>query len=103
MKQKVKLKVAQPCLTLCDTTDGSPPGSSVHEILQARILDWVAIPVSRDLPDPGLKPRSPALPADALPSEPPRKPLNFGESEVPFTQFPKQRSNPHPLSWKAES
>ena len=66
--------VALSCPTLCDPVDCSPPGSSVHEILQARILDWVAIPVSRDLPDPGLKPRSPALPADALPSEPPRKP-----------------------------
>ena len=32
----------QSCLTLCDPMDGSPPGSSVHEILQARILEWVA-------------------------------------------------------------
>ena len=35
------------CLTLCSPTDCSLPGSSVHEILQARILDWVAIPFSR--------------------------------------------------------
>jgi len=35
--------VAQSCLTLCDPMDGSPPGSSVHAILQARILEWVAI------------------------------------------------------------
>ena len=34
---------AQSCLTLCDPMDCSPPGSSVHGILQARILDWVAI------------------------------------------------------------
>ena len=33
--------------TLCDPTDGSPPGSSVHGILQARILEWVAIFYSR--------------------------------------------------------
>ena len=39
--------VAQSCLTLCDTMDCSPPGSSVHGILQARILEWVAIPFSR--------------------------------------------------------
>ena len=39
--------VTQPCLTLCDPLDCSPPGSSVHGILQARILGWVAIPVSR--------------------------------------------------------
>ena len=39
--------VAQSCLTLCDPMDCSPPGSSVHGILQARILEWVAIPFSR--------------------------------------------------------
>ena len=37
----------QSCLTLCDTMDCSPPGSSDHGILQARTLDWVAIPFSR--------------------------------------------------------
>ena len=40
-------EVAQPCLTLCDPMDFSLPGSSVHEILQARILEWVAISFSR--------------------------------------------------------
>ena len=35
------------CLTLCDPMDCSPPGSSVHGILQARILEWVAMPSSR--------------------------------------------------------
>ena len=54
--------------------DCSPPGSSVHGISQARILGWVAIPSPRDLPDPGIEPGSPALQADSLPSEPPRKP-----------------------------
>ena len=39
--------VAQSCLTLCDLMDYSPPGSSVCEILQARILEWVAMPSSR--------------------------------------------------------
>ena len=39
--------VAQLYLTLCDAMDCSPPGSSVHGILRARILDWVAIPFSR--------------------------------------------------------
>ena len=38
--------VAQSCLILCDPMDYSPPGSSVHGILQARILEWVAIPFS---------------------------------------------------------
>ena len=38
---------AQSCLILCDPVDCSPPGSSVHRILQARILEWVAISYSR--------------------------------------------------------
>ena len=40
-------EVAQPCLTLCGPMDCSPPGSSVHGIFQARILEWVAISFSR--------------------------------------------------------
>ena len=40
-------EVAQSCLTLCDPMDCSPPGSSIHGILQARILEWVAISFSR--------------------------------------------------------
>ena len=36
-------KSLQSCLTLCDPTDGSPPGSSASRVLQARILEWVAI------------------------------------------------------------
>ena len=39
--------VTQPCLTLCDPMDCSPPGPSVHGILQAKILEWVAMPSSR--------------------------------------------------------
>ena len=39
--------VTQLCLTLCDPMDCSPPGSSVHGILQARIVEWVAISSSR--------------------------------------------------------
>ena len=39
--------VTQSCLTLCDPMDCSSPGSSIHGILQARILEWVAIPFSR--------------------------------------------------------
>ena len=43
----VKVFVAQSCPTLCNPMDCNPPGSSVHGILQARILEWVAIPFSR--------------------------------------------------------
>ena len=43
LSEKVKVLVTQLCLTLCVPMDWSPPGSSVHGILQARILEWVAI------------------------------------------------------------
>ena len=46
MKAKSESKVAQSCPTLCDPIDGSPPGSPVPGILQARILEWVAISFS---------------------------------------------------------
>ena len=71
---KLSLKavlVTHSCPPLCDPMDYSPPRSSGHGILQARILKWVAIPFSRDLPDQGIKPGSPALQPDSLPSEPP--------------------------------
>ena len=50
-------EVAQSCLNLCDPMDCSPPGSSVHGILQARILEQVTIPCSRDLPNSGIEAR----------------------------------------------
>ena len=52
-------------LTLCDSMDCSLPGSSVHGILQARILEWVSCPPPRDFLDPGIEAlslMSPALP-----------------------------------------
>ena len=45
-------KSCQSCPTLCNPMDGSPPGSSVPGILQARILEWVAIAFSKTLPIP---------------------------------------------------
>ena len=62
--------ITQLCATLCDPIDFSPPGSSVHWILQARILEWIAISLFRDLPDPGIKSMSPVLQANSLPSHP---------------------------------
>ena len=44
--------ITQSCPTLCNPVDCSPPGSSVHGILQARILEWVAIPFSRGFSQP---------------------------------------------------
>ena len=58
-------------LSLCHPMDCTPPGSSVHGILQARILEWVAIPFSKGSSWPGIKSRSPILQSDSLPSEPP--------------------------------
>ena len=58
----------------CTLLDCSPPGSSVHGIFQARILEWVAFPSPVDLPDSGIEPRSLALQVDSLLSEPPGKP-----------------------------
>ena len=77
VKRKCKCSlhlVAQSCPTLCNPLDSSPPDSSVHRILQARKLDWVAaIPFSRDIPDPGLNPGSLTLHAESLLTEPPGK------------------------------
>ena len=63
-------KLLQLCPTLHNPMDSSPPGFSVHGILQARILEWVACPPPGDLPDAGVEPVSPvapALQADSLP------------------------------------
>ena len=60
----VHAKSVQSCLTLCDPVDWSPPGSSVHGILQARMWSGLACPSPGDLPDPGIEPevlRSPVL------------------------------------------
>ena len=53
---------AQSCLTLCDAMDYSMPGPSVHEMLQARILESVAMSYPGDILDPGIKPASLASP-----------------------------------------
>ena len=48
LKLQCNAKTLQSCLTLCDPMDYSPPDSSVHGILQGKILEWVAIPSSRE-------------------------------------------------------
>ena len=53
----------------CDPMDYNLPGSSVNGILQARILEWVAISSPGDLPYPGMEPQSPALQTDSLLTE----------------------------------
>ena len=84
--RQVKVKVAQSCLTLCD-----PMVYRVHGILQARILEWVAIPFSRE----SSQPRSPALQVASLPAEPQGKPKNTGVGSLFLLQqiFPTQELN----------
>ena len=72
------VKIAQSCPTLCNPMDCSLPGSSVHRIFQAIVLEWIAISFSRDLPNPGIEPGSPALQTDALLSELLGKPRTLG-------------------------
>ena len=62
--------------------DCSPPDSSVHGILQARILEWVAIPFSRG----SSQPMYPALKAESLPSELPGNPKNTGVGSLSLLQ-----------------
>ena len=59
--------VAQSCQTLCYSTGCSPPGSSVHRLFQARILEWLPFPPPGNLPSPGMEPSSSALPANSFP------------------------------------
>ena len=70
--ERKKVLVAESYPILCNPMDCSPPGSSVHGIFQARPLEWVAIPFSREASQPGIEPGSPTLQVDSLPSEPPR-------------------------------
>ena len=80
------MKVTQSCLPLCNPMD-----YTVHGILQARILEWVAIPFSRR----SSQPRSPTLQVDSLPAEPQGKSKNTGVGSLSFLQgiFLIQESN----------
>ena len=60
-ERKKGSEVARSCPTLCNPMDCSLPGSSIHGVFQARILEWVAFPSAGDLPDPGIELQSPVL------------------------------------------
>ena len=75
-ERKRESEVAQSCLTFCDPMHWSLPGSSVRGILQARILEWVAISFSRGSSRSRDQTQVSTLQADALTSEPPGKPQN---------------------------
>ena len=55
LQLQVKVLITQLCPTLCDPMDCSPPDSSVHGILQARILEWAAMRSTRGFSNPGIK------------------------------------------------
>ena len=77
----VKVKVAQSCLTLCDPMD-----YTVHGIVQARILEWVAFTFSGVLPNSGIELRSPTLQVDSLTAEPQGKPRILEWVAYPFSR-----------------
>ena len=71
------------CVQLLHSVDCSLPGSSIHGILQAGVLEWIALPPPGDLPNPGTKSESllsPALVGGSLPIMPPWKPKLVHES-----------------------
>ena len=78
---------------LCNPMDYSPSGSSVHGILQARILEWVAMHSSRGSSQPKIKLRSPTLQADSLLSEPPGRPQIPEWVAYPFSRGSSQPRN----------
>ena len=88
--------VAQSCPIFCDSTDCSPPGSSVHGDSPGKNTGvGCPGPPPGDLPNPGIKPRSPTLQADSLPAEPEGKPKNTGVGSLFLLQriFLTQESN----------
>ena len=74
---KVKIEVAQSCPTLCDPIDCSLPGSSVHGIFQAIVLEGIAISFSRGSSQPRARTQVSRIVEDALPSEPPGKSIQW--------------------------
>ena len=87
---KVKVKVAQSCQTPWDPMDCSRPGSSVHEILEARTLECVAVPFPGDFPTQGSN-LGLLLCRQTL-SEPPGKPFGVYQSDTQFCLFAPENS-----------
>ena len=75
-------KSTQSCLTLCDPMDSSPACSSLHGILQARILEWVVIPFSRGSSQMRDWTQVSCIAGGFLPCEPPGKPIKVYTSHI---------------------
>ena len=92
LQGKSESEVTQLCLTLYDFMDCSLPGSSVHGIFQARILEWVAFPTPGNILNPGIKPMSlasPALGSGFFTTAPPGKlpfQSSLGSNEMKYTK-----------------
>ena len=109
MKVKSESEVAQSCPTLSDPMDCSLPGSSVHGIFQARVLEWGAIAFSIVFPAAAAAKLlqscpTPSDPMDcSLPGSSVHGIFQAGVLEwgaIAFCSFPYQGSNPYPLHWK---
>ena len=74
----MKVLVAQSCLTLCNPWTVALKAPLFMEFSRQEYWSGLPFPPSRDLSDPGIKPRSPAFQADSLPTEPPEKTLTDG-------------------------
>ena len=94
-------KSLQSCPTLCNPLDCSPPDSSIRGILQARILEWVAMPPPVALPDPGIELTSPALAGGFFTTEPSEKPLSH-HTPLLIALITAPRIIPHKSYWPTE-
>ena len=97
LQEQAKVKAAQSCPTLCDPMDSSIPGSSVHGILQTRILEWQLFLFPGDLPNAGMELKSPTSQVDSLPSEPPGK-WTSSHYKLPYLSQKTQSYSENPLS-----
>ena len=95
MKVKSESEVAQSCLTPSNPMDCSPPGSSVHEICWARVLEWVAFPFSRPFSQPRDQTQVSHIAGNSLPAEPQGKSQNTGVGSLFLLQgiFPTHELN----------
>ena len=93
--------VAQSGLTLCDPMGCSLSGSFVHRVLQQEYWSGSPCPPPGDLPNPGIKPRSPALQADSLPAEPQGSPRTLEWVAYPFFRGSSQPRNQTGVSYTA--
>ena len=87
MLEYCKGLLAQSCLTLCDPMDCNPPGSSVHIILQASLLEWVAIPFSRGYSWPRVRNWVSHIAGSSLSLKPWGKPLEYYKAPLKISHF----------------